>query len=84
VLQAGVSIFDSSIAGLGGCPYAKGASGNVATEDLLYMLNGMNIETNVDMEKLLIAGDYINQFLSRQSTSKIALAVENRTTHDQG
>jgi hydroxymethylglutaryl-CoA lyase len=84
VLQAGVSIFDSSIAGLGGCPYAKGASGNVATEDLLYMLNGMNIETNVDMEKLLIAGDYINQFLSRQSTSKVALAVENRTTHDQG
>ncbi len=84
VLQAGVSIFDSSIAGLGGCPYAKGASGNVATEDLLYMLNGMNIETNVDMEKLLIAGDYINQFLSRQSTSKVALAVENRTTDDQG
>ena len=65
-------------------PYAKGASGNVATEDLLYMLNGMNIETNVDMEKLLIAGDYINQFLSRQSTSKVALAVENRTTDDQG
>jgi hydroxymethylglutaryl-CoA lyase len=48
------------------------------------MLNGMNIETNVDMQKLLIAGDYINQFLSRQSTSKVALAVENRTTHDQG
>ena len=68
VLQAGVSVFDGSIAGLGGCPYAKGASGNVATEDLLYMLNGMNIETNVDMEKLLIAGDYINQFLGRQST----------------
>jgi hydroxymethylglutaryl-CoA lyase len=63
VLQAGVSVFDSSIAGLGGCPYAKGTSGNVATEDLLYMLNGMNIETYIDMEKLLITDDYINQFL---------------------
>jgi hydroxymethylglutaryl-CoA lyase len=83
VLQAGVSIFDSSIAGLGGCPYAKGASGNVATEDLLYMLNGMNIETNVDMEKLLIAGDYINQFLSRQSNSRAAVAIHNLTTHAQ-
>ncbi|MFT5664995.1 MAG: hydroxymethylglutaryl-CoA lyase [Gammaproteobacteria bacterium] len=81
VLQAGVSIFDSSIAGLGGCPYAKGASGNVATEDLLYMLNGMNIETNVDMPKLLIAGNYINQFLGRQSTSRVALAMGNWTTH---
>lgn len=81
VLQAGVSVFDSSIAGLGGCPYAKGASGNVATEDLLYMLNGMNIETNVDMGKLLIAGDYINQFLGRQSTSRVALALANRTDH---
>jgi hydroxymethylglutaryl-CoA lyase len=81
VMQAGVSIFDSSIAGLGGCPYAKGASGNVATEDLLYMLNGMNIETNVDMEKLLIAGDYINQFLGRQSSSRVALAMGNRATH---
>jgi hydroxymethylglutaryl-CoA lyase len=84
VLQAGVSIFDSSIAGLGGCPYAKGASGNVATEDLLYMLNGMNIETNVDMQKLLIAGDYINQFLSRQSNSRAAVAIHNLTTDDQG
>lgn len=78
VLQAGISIFDSSIAGLGGCPYAKGASGNVSTEDLLYMLDGMNIETNVDMNKLLIAGNYINQFLGRQSNSKVALAMANR------
>lgn len=81
VLQAGVSVFDSSIAGLGGCPYAKGASGNVATEDLLYMLDGMNIETNVDMGKLLIAGDYINQFLGRQSMSRAAQALGNNITH---
>jgi hydroxymethylglutaryl-CoA lyase len=81
VLQAGIAIFDSSIAGLGGCPYAKGASGNVATEDLLYMLNGMNIETNVDMEKLIIAGEYINQFLGRQSNSRAALAMKNRSAH---
>lgn len=80
VLQIGVSVFDSSIAGLGGCPYARGASGNVATEDLLYMLNGMAIETNVDIEKLLIAGDYINQFLGRQSTSRAAQAMTNRST----
>ena len=78
VLQAGIAVFDSSIAGLGGCPYAKGASGNVATEDLLYMMNGMNIETNVDMDRLLVAGDYINQFLGRSSTSRAAVAFSNR------
>lgn len=80
VLQAGISVFDSSIAGLGGCPYAKGASGNVATEDLLYMLDGMNIKTNVKMDKLLIAGNYINQFLGRNSTSRAALAIEKKTS----
>ncbi|MFT5659330.1 MAG: hydroxymethylglutaryl-CoA lyase [Gammaproteobacteria bacterium] len=78
VLQAGVSVFDSSVAGLGGCPYARGASGNVATEDLLYMLDGMNIETGVDMAKLLAAGEYINQFLGRDSASKAALALVKR------
>ena len=79
VLKAGITVFDSSIAGLGGCPYAKGASGNVATEDLLYMLDGMKIETNVDLDKLLIAGDYINQFLGRSSTSRVALAMVKRS-----
>lgn len=58
-LAEGISVVDSSIAGLGGCPYAKGASGNVATEDVVYMLHGMGIDTGVDMQKLLEAGWYI-------------------------
>ena len=58
-LLEGINVFDSSIAGLGGCPYAKGASGNVATEDVLYLLNGLGIETGIDMDKLLVAGQHI-------------------------
>ncbi len=75
VLQCGISVIDSSVAGLGGCPYAKGASGNVATEDVLYMLDGMQIETGVDMQKLLEAGRYINEFLGRETASRAALAL---------
>jgi hydroxymethylglutaryl-CoA lyase len=78
VLQCGISVIDSSVAGLGGCPYAKGASGNVATEDVLYMLNGMQIETGVDMHKLLEAGQYINDFLGRESASRAALALTRK------
>ncbi|SHO47817.1 hydroxymethylglutaryl-CoA lyase [Desulfopila aestuarii] len=74
-LELGVAIVDSSVAGLGGCPYARGASGNVATEDLLYMLNGLNIATGVDLGKLLDAGNYICQQLGRVSRSKVALAM---------
>ena len=73
-LQEGIAVFDSSIAGLGGCPYAKGASGNVATEDVLYMLNGMSIETGVDMDKLLLAGEHICQVLGRVTGSRVAKA----------
>lgn len=75
VLQCGVSIIDSSVSGLGGCPYAKGASGNVATEDVLYMLNGLGIHTGVDMEKLLQAGDFISRHLQREPASKVARAL---------
>ena len=75
VLQVGVSVIDSSVAGLGGCPYAKGATGNVATEDVVYMLDGMGIETGVDMEKLLAAGVYVNEFLQRQPVSRAANAL---------
>ncbi len=75
VLQRGVSIIDSSVSGLGGCPYAKGASGNVATEDVLYMLNGLGIQTGIDMEKLLQAGDYISRYLQRDPASKVARAL---------
>ena len=73
-LQEGIAVFDSSIAGLGGCPYAKGASGNVATEDVLYMLNGMGIETGIDMDKLLLAGEHICNVLGRVTGSRVARA----------
>lgn len=75
VLEEGIEIIDSAVSGLGGCPYAKGASGNVATEDVVYMLNGMNIETGVDLQKLLKAGQFISQKLNRKTQSKVALAL---------
>jgi hydroxymethylglutaryl-CoA lyase len=77
-MEAGVATFDSSVAGLGGCPYAKGATGNVATEDLLYLLEGLGIETGVDMTRLRIAGRYISDFLGRQSASRVARALDAR------
>ncbi|AES69931.1 putative hydroxymethylglutaryl-CoA lyase [Medicago truncatula] len=80
-LQMGISAVDSSVAGLGGCPYAKGASGNVATEDVVYMLNGLGIKTNVDIGKLMSAGDFIGKQLGRPSGSKTAIAL-NRVTAD--
>jgi hydroxymethylglutaryl-CoA lyase len=77
-LECGVATFDSSVAGLGGCPYAKGATGNVATEDVLYMLNGLGIETGVDMQKLVAAGDFISRFLERPTNSRVAKALMAR------
>ncbi|CAL5098420.1 unnamed protein product [Urochloa decumbens] len=79
-LQMGVSIVDSSVSGLGGCPYAKGATGNVATEDVVYMLHGLGIETNVDLNKLMEAGDYISKHLGRPVGSKTAAALRKLTT----
>lgn len=76
-LQMGVSVVDSAVAGLGGCPYAKGASGNVATEDVVYMLNGMGIQTGVDLPKLTLAGQKIMSALGRSSQSKVATALNN-------
>jgi hydroxymethylglutaryl-CoA lyase len=73
-LLEGIEVFDSSIAGLGGCPYAKGASGNVATEDVLYMLNGLGIDTGVDLDKLISAGQSICQVLGRETGSRVAKA----------
>ena len=75
VLQCGISVIDSSVAGLGGCPYAKGATGNVATEDVIYMLEGMGIDTGVDMDKLLEAGKFISDFLGREPVSRAATAL---------
>jgi len=74
-LEAGVKVFDSSVAGLGGCPYAKGATGNVATEDVIYMLDGLGIETGVDLEKLFRAGQFICKALGREPASKVARAL---------
>jgi hydroxymethylglutaryl-CoA lyase len=74
-LETGVSVFDASVAGLGGCPYAKGASGNLATEDLVYMLHGMGIDTGIDLTKLALAGDNISRVLGRANGSKVANAI---------
>jgi len=74
-LDLGVRVFDSSVAGLGGCPYAKGASGNLATEDLVYMLHGMGLETGIDLQKLALAGQAISTQLNRNNGSKVATAL---------
>ncbi|WP_236559802.1 hydroxymethylglutaryl-CoA lyase [Colwellia sp. 20A7] len=80
-LQMGIKVVDSAIAGLGGCPYAKGASGNVATEDVVYMLNGLGIETGIDFTKLLKAGWYISEKLDKAPISKVSNAyLANRNT----
>ncbi len=74
VMQQGVAVIDTAVAGLGGCPYAKGASGNVATEDVLYMLDGLGIETGIDMDKLLTASHFISGVIGRAPASKVAQA----------
>ena len=74
-LELGVATFDSSIAGLGGCPYAKGASGNVATEDVVYMLQGLGIETGVDLDKLVGIGQWICAILKKEPASKAGRAI---------
>ena len=78
-LQTGVAIVDSAVAGLGGCPYAAGASGNVASEDVLYMLNGLEIETGVDLKSLVETGAFIAAALGRSSGSKAGLALAARS-----
>jgi len=75
-LELGANIIDSSVAGLGGCPYAKGASGNIATEDVVYMLDGMNIHTGVDLDKLIETGNWISDQLSRNNNSQVGKAIQ--------
>ena len=75
-LELGVATFDASVAGLGGCPYAKGATGNVATEDVVYLLHGLGIETGVDLAKLRAAGRTISAFLGRPTGSRVAKALD--------
>src|ERR1035437_2357165 len=77
-LQMGVWQFDASVAGLGGCPYAKGATGNVATEDVVYLLHGLGIETGVDLDKLVDAGQFISDFLGRPTHSRAGKALFNK------
>ncbi len=78
-LETGVATFDCSVAGLGGCPYAKGATGNVASEDVVYLMQGLGIETGVDMTKLRRAGQYISDFLQRPPVSRVARALNAKS-----
>jgi hydroxymethylglutaryl-CoA lyase len=80
-LQFGISVVDSSVAGLGGCPYAPGATGNVATEDVLYMLNGLGIQTGIDMGKLLQVSAFITQALRISDNSRAARALKGKFTY---
>lgn len=80
VLECGVAVVDSSVAGLGGCPYARGATGNVATEDVLYMLRGLDVDTGVDLDAVAAAGAFICSVLGRSSSSKVASALAARCT----
>jgi len=77
-LEMGVWQYDTSVAGLGGCPYAKGATGNVATEDVVYMLHGMGIETGIDLDRLIDAGVYISEALGREPNSRASKAIRNK------
>ena len=77
-LELGIASFDTSVAGLGGCPYAKGATGNVATEDVVFMLHGMGIDTGIDLERLLDASAFISGYLQRVPNSRAATALLNR------
>ena len=74
-MEVGIEIFHSSVSGLGGCPYAKGATGNVATEDVIYMMNGLGIETGVDLDKVVDAGQFISNFLGRKAASRAGNAI---------
>ncbi|CBV42819.1 hydroxymethylglutaryl-CoA lyase [Halomonas elongata] len=78
VLEEGIAVIDSSVAGLGGCPYAKGAAGNVASEDVVYLLNGLGIDSDVDLEKLATTGDWITQAIGRPNRSKVSVALAAR------
>lgn len=78
-LENGIAVIDSSVGGLGGCPYAKGASGNVATEDVLYMLDGMQIRTGIDLQKMINVSEFITKKLGRNQGSKVSKAMGNNT-----
>ena len=83
-MEAGVTIFHSSVAGLGGCPYAKGATGNVSTEDVLYMMNGLGIETGIDLDQVVDAGQFISQHLGRKAVSRAGNAIAAKRQNAAG
>jgi hydroxymethylglutaryl-CoA lyase len=74
-LQLGIHTFDASVSGLGGCPYAKGATGNVATEDVVYLLHGLGIETGIDLDRLVDAGDFVRRAIGKPNGSRVARAL---------
>ena len=82
-MDLGVTIFDSAFGGLGGCPYAPGASGNLATEDLVYMLEGMGYETGVDLEKLILASEHVAELVSRTLPSKVLQSELGKRSKDR-
>jgi hydroxymethylglutaryl-CoA lyase len=77
-LQSGVATFDSSVSGIGGCPYSPGATGNVATEDVVYLCHELGIQTGIDLPALIDAGDFISQALKRDTSSRVARATAAR------
>jgi hydroxymethylglutaryl-CoA lyase len=81
-LQAGIRVVDSSVAGLGGCPFAEGATGNVATEDVVYMLNGLGYETGINLDALIAAGNHISMALDRENSSRAATAISRKQTRN--
>ncbi|RXZ31099.1 hydroxymethylglutaryl-CoA lyase [Oxalobacteraceae bacterium CAVE-383] len=83
-LEAGIAIFHASVAGLGGCPYAKGATGNVASEDVLYMMQGLGIETGVDLQQVVDAGQFISAFLQRKAASRAGNAIAAKRSAGAG
>jgi hydroxymethylglutaryl-CoA lyase len=83
-LEAGVRVVDASVAGLGGCPYAAGATGNVATEDVVFMLHGMGVRTGIDLNLLADAGAYISEQLGKRSNSRAGTAIRNWQTARAG
>ncbi|WP_110693528.1 hydroxymethylglutaryl-CoA lyase [Salinicola halophyticus] len=83
VLEEGIGVIDSAVAGLGGCPYAKGATGNVATEDVIYLLNGLGIDSGVDLKTLAEAGVWITQTLGRPNRSKVGVALSAKSSSGQ-
>jgi hydroxymethylglutaryl-CoA lyase len=82
-LLEGIEIFHASVAGLGGCPYAKGATGNVATEDVLYLMNGLGIETGIDLDRVVAAGEFISSSIGRANVSRAGRALLAKKQNQQ-